>query len=306
MKILITGGAGYIGTELVKSLSLLDSVKEIIVYDNLNKDKYSFFTHSGIPVGKVSFVKAEILDSRRLIKALEGVDVVYHLAAHVDSKLINANHQLYEQINNWGAAELSYALEESSVKRLINISSLAVYGNEEETRSDTLAPNPKTYYGSSKLRGEEHLLRLSDKMEVYNLRVGNVYGFATNMRMDTVLNQFVFAGVFENRIKILGEGNQKRGFIHIDSLTEILVGLADNNIEAKIYNVLENSYSILDIADELKKLIPNMEMLFVNQHLKLRNLDVQADKKINKLIKTDRTNISKMLDIFIEHFHQSK
>jgi len=306
MKILITGGAGYIGTELVKSLSLLDAVKEIIVYDNLNKDKYSFFTHSGIPKGKVSFVKAEILDSRSLKKALEGVDVVYHLAAHVDSKLINANHQLYEQINNWGSAELSYALDESNVKRIINISSIAVYGNEKETRSNTLSPHPKTYYGSSKLRGEEHLLRLSDKMAVYNLRVGNVYGFATNMRMDTVLNQFVFAGVFENRIKILGEGNQKRGFIQIESLIEILVGLLDNNIDAKTYNVLENSYSILDIADELKKLIPNMEMLFVNQHLKLRNVDIQPDKTINKLIKTDRTDINKMLDLFIEHFYKSK
>ena len=306
MKVLVTGGAGYIGTELVKRLVLLDSIKEIIVYDNLNKDKYGFFTHSGISNKKVKFVKAEILDSRSLRKALEGVDVVYHLAAHVDSKLINANHHLYEQINNWGTAELSYALEESKVKRIINISSIAVYGNQEESLVNTSTPNPKTYYGSSKLRGEAHILRLSDKMEVYNLRVGNVYGFASNMRMDTVLNQFVFSAVFENRIKILGEGKQNRGFIHIESITDILLNLLDNNIEAKTYNAVEKSFSILDIADELKKIIPNMEMLFVNQHLKLRNLDVEADDDLNKLIAADRTNLNKMLEIFIEHFKKSK
>jgi len=306
MKVLVTGGAGYIGTELVKSLALLDSIEEIIVYDNLNKGKYGFFTHSGIPSGKVSFVKAEILDSRSLRKALDGVDVVYHLAAHVDSKLINANHHLYEQINNWGTAELSYALDESNVKRIINISSIAVYGNEEEERTNTVTPNPKTYYGSSKLRGEEHILRLSEKMEVYNLRVGNVYGFASNMRMDTVLNQFVFAAVFENRIKILGEGKQKRGFIHIDSLSEILLALLNSDIEPKTYNVVEKSYSILDIADELKNLIPNMEMLFVNQHLKLRNIDVEADDILNNLITKDRSDLNKMLKIFIGRFNQSK
>jgi UDP-glucose 4-epimerase len=306
MKVLITGGAGYIGTELTKALSLLPSINEIVVYDNLWKDNYNLFTHSGIVRGKVKFVKAEILDSRQLKKALEGVDVVYHLAAHVDSKLINANHHLYEQINNWGTAELSYAIEESNVKRLINASTIAVYGNLEDTISDVQIAYPKTYYGSSKLRGEEHLLRLSDKLDVYNLRIGNVYGYGSSMRMDTVVNQFVFSAAFQNRIKILGEGNQKRPFIHIDSLSEILVGLINDKLDTGTYNVVENSYSVLDIADTLKEIIPEMEMLFVNQHLKLRNIDVDTNKIINQLIKEDRTNMKRMLEQFFERFYHSK
>ena len=306
MKILITGGAGYIGTELVKALNNLNSVSEIVVYDNLWKDNYNFFTHSGIKKGKVRFVKAEILDSRQLSKALEGIDIVYHLAAHVDSKLINANHHLYEQINNWGTAELSYAIEESRVKRVINASSIAVYGNVAETINSVSSPNPKTYYGTSKLRGEEHIMRLKNKLDVYNLRIGNVYGYGTSMRMDTVINQFAFAAAFENRIKILGEGVQKRGLIHIDSLVEILVNLIDTNIKVNTYNVVEGSYSILEITDELKTIIPEMEMLFVNQHLKLRNLDISSDSIINQLIETDRTNIPKELKSLIDHLFLSK
>ena len=306
MKIFVTGGAGYLGTELVKALSTIPSVTEIIVYDNLWKDNYNLFIHSGIKKGKVKFIKAEILDSRQLTEALKDIDIVYHLAAHVDSKLINANHHLYEQINNWGTAEVVYAIEKSNVRKVINASSIAVYGNEEKTIDLTVNPSPKTYYGTSKLRGEEHILRLQDKMDVFNLRIGNIYGYGTSMRMDTVMNQFVFGAAFENRIKILGQGEQKRGFIHIDSLVEILVSLIDTDLKTGTYNVVENSYSILEIADELKQIIPNMEMLFVNQHLKLRNLDIAPDTNINALIKKDRTHLKEELETIINRLFLSK
>ena len=306
MKVLITGGAGYIGTELVKALNKVSGISEIIVYDNLWKDNYNLFTHSNIKNGKVKFIRAEILDSRQLKKTLKDVDIVYHLAAHVDSKLINANHHLYEQINNWGTAELTYAIEESSVKKVINASSIAVYGNASQTIDSVENPNPKTYYGTSKLRGEEHMIRLQEKINVYNLRIGNVYGYGTSMRMDTFINQFVFGAAFENRIKILGEGEQKRGLIQINNLIDILVGIIDTDLKPDTYNVVENSYSILEIADVLKSIIPEMEMLFVNQHLQLRNIDIAPNKEINRLIKTKRTSIKKEFEIFLNHLYLSE
>lgn len=301
MRVLITGGAGYIGTELVKSLNQQNDVEEIVVFDNLWKDHYNLFTHSGIERGKVRFFRAEILDSRLLAEALKGIDVVYHLAAHVESKLVNANHHLYEQINNWGTAELSYAIEDSQVKRLINLSTTAVYGNQESIVKSGTSPNPKTYYGTSKLRGEEHILRLSDKIEIYNLRVGNVYGYATSLRMDTFINQFVFNTAFENRIKILGTGEQKRAVIHIDSLTEVLCQIKNAELSSGTYHLAENNYSVLDIADLLKTIVPDLEMLFVNQHLQLRNIEIEIDAEINALIQKDRSDMKKNLEAFLNH-----
>ena len=150
------------------------------------------------------------------------------------------------------------------------------------------------------------MIRLQEKINVYNLRIGNVYGYGTSMRMDTFINQFVFGAAFENRIKILGEGEQKRGLIQINNLIDILVGIIDTDLKPDTYNVVENSYSILEIADVLKSIIPEMEMLFVNQHLQLRNIDIAPNKEINRLIKTKRTSIKKEFEIFLNHLYLSE
>ncbi len=305
MKILITGGAGYIGTELVSYLNKIDDVEEIIVYDNLWKNNYNLFLNSGIKKGKVKFVKGELLDSRKLNQVLEGVDVVYHLAARVASRLVNASHHLYEQINNWGTAELVYAVEKHNVKTFIYTSSITVYGDMPETITHETIPNPKTYYGASKLRGEEHVNRLKDKINTYVLRVGNVYGYGVSMRFDTVINKFIFDAAFKNRIKILGNGTQHRSFIYIDSLVEILAELRNGNKKSDTFNVVEQSLSVNDLVDITKNLYPDIEMLFVNQHLRLRNIDVAIDERLVDKKNATEEKLMENLEIFKKHLELS-
>jgi UDP-glucose 4-epimerase len=107
MKILITGGAGYIGTELTYELMKhADRIDEIIIYDNLSRGNYNLFIGlSKLPEGKVRFIQGDLLDTRKLRKALKGVDVVYHLAAKVSTPFADQNPHLFEQINHWGTAE---------------------------------------------------------------------------------------------------------------------------------------------------------------------------------------------------------
>ena len=86
MKVMITGGAGYIGNELVYRLSSQRGIDSILVYDNLCKGNYNLFTGlRKVPGKNVHFVQADILDSRSLRKHMEGMDVVYHLAAKVET-----------------------------------------------------------------------------------------------------------------------------------------------------------------------------------------------------------------------------
>ena len=96
MNILITGGAGYIGTELVYKLAASDAVKNIVVYDNLSRGNYNLFIGRQKLEGKVKFIHGELLDSRKLRQALKNIDVVFHLAAKVTTPFANIDGHIYE------------------------------------------------------------------------------------------------------------------------------------------------------------------------------------------------------------------
>ncbi len=303
MKILITGGAGYIGTELAYELNNNPEVEQIIIYDNLSRGNINLFIGTQKLSDKIKFIQGDILDSRLLRKTLKDIDVVYHLAANVSTPFADQNPHLFEQINHWGTAEVVYAVEESNVKKFIYTSSASVYGaSSEEVNKNTL-PNPKTFYGISKLRGEEHVNRLLDKnLETYIIRCGNIYGYSKSMRFDSVINKFLFEANFKNRIAIQGTGEQHRSFIHIDKTANILKRLIFSDLPKGSYNLVEDNLSINHIVDTLKILYPNLETLFINQQLKLRELKVKPNKQINALTNIPKRTLLDVLTIFKNEF----
>jgi len=303
MRVLITGGAGYIGTELCIRLDRNPKVKEIIVLDNLSRGNYNLFLHSQIKPGKLKFVKAELLDSRSLDKVVKNVDVVYHLAAENtdDEKL----HHLHEQVNNWGTAELTYAIEESDVKHVIYLSSVDVYGSSDVefmTQSDF---EPNTSLGNSKLRGEQHIERIGSKIKTHILRLGEVFGYGASLNMDGLLNRYMFDSHFVGRISIQGNGNQKQSYISLNKTAEILAKLIDNELESGTYNLVDYQKSILDLVDGLKELSPDMEMVFTNQHLELPNQMAKADEKLLALDTSSELSFEEELKSFKEHLQAS-
>lgn len=279
MNILVTGGAGYIGTALVNELAKNTAVNSILIYDNLTRENHNIFmTSSAALNGKVKFMMGDILDSRKIRKALKGIDVVYHLAARVSTPFSNIDPHFFEQTNHWGTAELVYAIEEStSVKKLIFVSSTSVYGSSKEMVSEASMPNPDTFYSISKLRGEQHVQRLGTKLQTTIVRCGNVYGFNPSMRFDSVINKFMFEAHFNNKISINGTGKQSRAFIHIDRVSNLLSGLCQSNENSGIYNLTDKNLQILDLVDVLKEIYPEMEFMFINQHLDMRDLKVNPE-----------------------------
>lgn len=277
MKILITGGAGYVGTALVQQLLTDEQVTEIIVYDNLSRSNHNFFIGREYPNGhKIRFVNGDLLDSRKLKKCVQEVSVVYHLAAKVSSSATNSAGHMHEQVNHWGTAELVYAIEESNVEKFIFTSSISVYGSSQNLLDEfTGIINPKTLYGISKMRGEEHVDRLKDKLTTYVLRVGNVFGYNKSMRFDGVINRFMFDSHFKNRIRINGSGKQTRPFVHIDTVKQVLARMLHLNIPSDTFNFVDRNLQVLDVVDVLKDIYPQLEFIFINQHLQLRELKIQ-------------------------------
>src|SRR5436190_18410394 len=249
MNILITGGAGYIGAELVHRLSKNEDVSKIVVYDNLTRDNFNLFISNSnrIANSKVKFEFGDLLDSRKLRKVLKDIDVVYHLAARVDTPFSNVDSHVFEQVNNWGTAELVYAVEENKkISKFIYVSSASVYGSSKKLVDENTNPNPRTFYAISKMRGEEYVKRLMNKMETIIVRCGNVYGYSPAIKFDSVINRFMFDANFNNRISIHGTGKQSRSFISISKTVEALVELKNRKIPSDVYNLLDFNFEVLD------------------------------------------------------------
>jgi len=303
MKILITGGAGYIGTELTYELEKNPKVKQIIIYDNLSRGNVNLFIGKSKLSTKIKFVQGDILDTRLLKKTLTGIDVVYHLAAKVTTPFADQNAHFFEQVNHWGTAELVYAIEESTVKKFIYTSSASVYGASANEVDEKTIPNPKTFYGISKLRGEEHVNRLLNKnLQTYIIRCGNIYGYSKSMRFDSVINKFMFDANFKNRISINGTGEQHRSFIHIDKTANILTNLLFSKVNSGIYDLVEDNLNINHIANTFKTIYPSLEMLHINQQLKMRELKVRPNYNINALTNIPTRTLEEVLTYFKNQF----
>lgn len=274
MKVLITGGAGYIGYALVRQLMFSPEISEIIIYDNLSRKNYAFFDHQKFSEKPIRFVHGDILDGRKLNQTLQGVEVLYHLAAKVTTPFADMDAHSFDQINHWGTAQVAYAAEQQGVKHLVYLSSASVYGNSEDAVDENSSPSPRSYYGIAKLAGEEQVLRLTNKMKVHVIRSGNVYGYNPTYRIDAVINRFIFEAHFEGRVSIQGSGEQQRAFIHVDKLATALRQLPTAQVESGVYNFAEHNFSINDILLSVKVLYPELETINVNPNMPRRNISL--------------------------------
>jgi UDP-glucose 4-epimerase len=303
VNILISGGAGYIGTSLIELLSTHKKVEQIIIYDNLSRGNRNLFIGRKKLEGKIRFIQGDILDSRKFKKVVAEADTVIHLAANVTTPFADQHPHLFEQVNNWGTAEVVHAVEASKVDHFIYLSSVSVYGTSSNEVSETDPLNPRTFYGISKMRGEEHVGRLMDKLkQVHIIRCGNVYGYNRSMRFDAVINRFMFEANYSKRITINGTGEQSRPFIHIDKVCATIRHLLKRKLSSGTYNLVDQNLAVGQIVESLRKLYPELEMLFVNQHMKMRELKARPNPEINTAFRDMEQTFEEELRAFKSHF----
>jgi UDP-glucose 4-epimerase len=301
MNILITGGAGYIGAELCNKLSTLPEIKSITVYDNLLRKNHNFFINYKLNPSKVKFVEGDLLDSRKLKSALKGINVVYHTAALTDKNPSLDSH-IFEQINHWGTSELVNAVEESGVSTLIYTSSASVYGNGTEIFNEESAPNPSSFYATSKWRGEEQVKRLLGKKKYLIFRLANVYGFSPCMRFDGVINRFMLDANYKGRIQIHGNGRQLRNYIHINQVVEALTKSLSLNVDSCIFNLSDKNLQVLDIVEAMQEIYPSLEFIFINQHLKIEDQQIQVNETLQKVFNLKSSDFGEDLKLFKSQF----
>ena len=231
---LVTGGAGFIGSNMVKKL--LELQVEVRVLDNFSSGYRENLTKSE----HLILLEGDVLDVEMVEKAVQGVDVIFHFAASVGNKR-SIDHPLVDaQINVIGTLNILEAARKAGVKKLVVSSSAGIFGELKilPIREDHPV-EPDTPYGCSKLYEEKIALSYSKlyPMDVVCLRYFNVYG--PNQRYDAygnVIPIFVFRMLKGEPLFVYGDGEQTRDFIHVDDVVQANIKAAEANLSG-VFNI---------------------------------------------------------------------
>ena len=219
MKILITGGCGFIGTNLISYISKHENI-EIRVIDNEILGSYN-----NIKKWDVEFEHGDINSEITLNKVLQGVDAVIHLAA--DTRVIDSieNPDKNFQTNVIGTFTLLRNMQKFGIDRIINASTGgAILGEVKPPVREDMLPSPQSPYGASKLAVEGYLSAFSASygMKACSLRFSNVYG-PNSWHKGSVVAQFLRCILNGEKLNIYGDGEQTRDYVYVDDLCNGIV-----------------------------------------------------------------------------------
>ncbi len=247
MRVVVTGGAGFIGYWTVKAL--LESGHEVSVVDNLSRARfYDRLVKMGVDVSQV-----DVRDLDGLRGALEGCDAVLHLAALISVDESAEKPLLYHDVNATGTLNLLKASLDVGVKKVVYSSSAAVYGEPEKVPIDEDHPTrPISVYGASKLSGELYCraFHKTHGLSVVILRYFNVYGPGQTPEYAGVIVRFMKRLAEGLPPEIYGDGKQTRDFVHVSDVARANVLALESGIDLGVYNVgTGKAVSILELAE---------------------------------------------------------
>ncbi len=275
MKFLVTGGAGFIGSHLVRRLLPHGPVT---VLDNLSSGNRKNLADS-----KHDWIGGSILDPHLLAQSLTGVTHVFHLAAMVSVPQSVQNPSECHRINVEGTRQLLQAAQTAGAQRLVLASSCAIYGNEPTMpKVETLPPAPASPYAESKLAGEK-LCANAPRFAV-SLRFFNVYGPRQDPQgpYAAAVPKFFEAALAGAPLTLHGDGLQTRDFVFVDDVTSALTHVAFHPELQGVFNVASGqSTSIISLAQTILSITRSSSPI---THASARPADVRfSSASIEKL-----------------------
>jgi nucleoside-diphosphate-sugar epimerase len=294
MKILVTGGCGYIGTVLIKKLLKLN-------YKVISVDTKWFGDY--LPKNK-NLINLK-LDIKNINKRhLKNVTTIIHLASIANDPMSELDKNLSWEVSCLGTFNLLINATKSGVKKIIYASSSSVYGlKKEKNVTEKLSLKPISLYNSVKMITERIIMSFGEYLNYIIIRPATVCGYSPRMRYDLTVNALTLAALRKRKIIIEG-GKQIRPNIHIDDLTDLYIFLIKNKkIKNQIYNAGFENLSVEKIANVIKKKIKSK--LIYKKKIDNRSYRINSDKLLKSGFKPKK-NINIAIEELISLYKEKK
>jgi UDP-glucose 4-epimerase len=272
MKVLITGGAGFIGSNLAKRL--VNDGHSVVVLDSLLRgNKLDKETYS-----RVEFIKGDVRDQDIVIRASKDCDLIFHFAAVLGVDIVADNPVETMDVEVIGTRNVVEAAFLNNVKKIMYASTSGIYGHSaiENALTEEVLVDPRTSYAMAKRYNEIYLASHHEEkgLNVISLRFFNVYGKNQDNRM--VVPRFFEQALQKEPITVFGTGHQTRDFTYIDDTVEACVRLIDSN-GCHIVNIAnEEEWCIKDIAEQIKKITSSeSEIIYIDAPKKRYDYEVE-------------------------------
>ena len=236
--ILITGGAGFIGSHIAESI--LENGGNVRIFDNLST---GYISNLETIKNNIEFIQGDIRDVDALNKSCKGIDIIFHEAAEVSVQKTFENPIETSIINDIGTLNVFETARNCGVKRVVFASSCAVYGNDPELpKKEVMKPNPKSFYAAQKIMGEYYASLYHDlyQLETVCLRYFNVYGPRQDpsSSYSGVISIFLNKAINHSAPTIFGDGCQSRDFVNVaDVVRANLLAATQEEISGNVYNI---------------------------------------------------------------------
>ncbi len=301
MKILVTGGAGFIGSHIVDGLLALKH--EVTIYDNFSTGRMDNLPAEALARGQLKIIKGDILDQKAFVQACTGHDALSHQAAQLEIFRGEEDPKYDLETNTLGTIYALKAAGSAGIRKIVVASSACVYGqlpckDTPSLETDRLRPN--WAYGISKLAAEKYCELHEDLTgaKVFSLRYGIVYGEREWYRR--VLTLFVKRALLGEPLVIFGNGEPVRDFVHVSDVVafhnECLLNWDDSKPEHRVFNVGSGrATSVAELAQAVK---------LAAQRLELPGIDVIHETvnegKFSRLVPDKRRNVSELNAMYLD------